>query len=146
MNTALKEYGEAMAAQQFGATLFEGGLTPSVARAWRGCDLAGTPPDGAPEPQPYLSEVVDVRPERLRINAPLIRFEWYAMAASGESLDHWQAGLLQSVLHAAWTAYYSNDKMLEYRLDTKGGPVRGGSPEVHHFYSEGRRIPAGRAR
>jgi hypothetical protein len=145
MNT-LKEYGEAMAAQQYGATLFEGRLTPSVARAWTGGDVAGTPPDGAPEPQPYLSEAVDMRPERLRINAPLMRFKWYAMAAGGESLDHWQAGLLQSVLHAEWTAYYSNGKTLEYRLDTEGGPVRDGRAGVYPFYSEGRRIPAGSER
>src|SRR5690242_1589444 len=125
-----------MAVQQLGDMLFEGRLTVSVPPAWMGCDRVKPSPDGMSEPQAYFSETVGTRPERLKINAPLVRFAWYAQATGGEGLDRWKAGLLQSISHAAWAAFYSNGRTLEYRLNTERRLVRDGRPDVCPFYSE----------
>jgi hypothetical protein len=82
----------------------------------------------------YLDETVDSPPQRLKIAAPLITFEWYAKA-TGRETPSWKAGLLQSISRAAWTACYSNGKTLQYRLNTERGLVRDGKVEAYPFYS-----------
>jgi hypothetical protein len=107
-------------------------------------DVVEPPPERLAEAQKYFYGTTPDCPERLKISAPFIRFAWYARATGGESLENWEAGILQSISHAAWTACYSNGKTLEYRLNTELGLVRDGRPEEYPFYSAARRLPAGR--
>jgi hypothetical protein len=66
------------------------------------------------------------REPRLWLGAPTIWFRGRIIATGDERVREWRAGFLQTISEAHWTGYYSDGKVLQYRLNTTHGHLKDG--------------------
>ena len=125
-----------MNSQVFGSLTFNGTLNVTLGPPPDRCDVLYRAIENLHAPLLYFFGTTSTRPERLKINATQICFEWQVEAEGAEDADRWQAGILQTISHASWAAHYSDDTELRYRLNTEHGRVRDGRSAECLFFRD----------
>jgi hypothetical protein len=117
-----------MATLEFDGLLFEGALKVTLRQAPERIDVL--PGAAQPPAWPHLFRfgTTQTTPERLKIDAPTVCFDWEVRASGKGGGRDWEAGVLQSVSHASWGASYADGAELGYRLNTGLGLLRDGDP------------------
>jgi hypothetical protein len=73
--------------------------------------------------------------DKIRIGAPRIVFTGNVTARGDGSIRQWTAGFLQAISFAEWGAVYTDGKTINWRLNTRFGPLKDGYEDslfLHH--------------
>jgi hypothetical protein len=73
------------------------------------------------------------QPQCLWIGPPKVCFAGKVTVGGTGHLSQWKAGLLQSISHATWSGYYTNNQELHFRLNTDAGLLKDGSDDSLFF-------------
>jgi hypothetical protein len=126
-----------MATFEFDGLVFQGSLNVASAPTPDRADVVPGASQRADWPHLFRFGTTSATPERLKIDAPEIRFNWVVKATGTNNKHDWEAGILQSISEASWAAHYSNGAELKYRVKPGPGLVRDGDSTAYVFLRGG---------
>jgi hypothetical protein len=126
-----------MAIQECDGITFAGTLNVTFSAPPDRSGVVHNPSQQGDWPHLYRYGITSTTPARLKIDPPEIRFNCTVTASGTGKVDDWEAGILQSISHAYWVAYYSNGTDLKYRVEGADRLVKDSNSAGDRFFRDG---------